>query len=92
MPELRKMGCGIVAANQYLHQLSDDLRHSVLGNAGTVISFRVGADDAITISRLMQPQFGLLDLVNLPNHHFYLRLMIDEAPSTPFSGRVLAKL
>ncbi len=91
MPELRKMGCGIIAANQYLHQLAEDVRHSVLGNAGTLVSFRVGADDAAVIARFMQPRFGPLDLVNLPNHHFYLRLMIDGAPSVPFSGRVLAQ-
>ena len=89
MPELRKMGCGIVAVNQYLYQLADEVRHSVLGNAGTLISFRVGADDAAVIARFMQPRFGVLDLINLPNHNFYLRLMIDGTPSLPFSGRTL---
>lgn len=88
MPELRKMGCGVIAANQYLYQLADDVRHAVLGNAGTLISFRIGADDAGMIARFMQPQFGPLDLINLPNHHFYLRLMIDGVPSRAFSGRL----
>ncbi|HWT32007.1 MAG TPA: type IV secretory system conjugative DNA transfer family protein [Propylenella sp.] len=89
MPELRKMGCGIAAANQYLHQLPDEVRRSVLANAGTLVSFRVGAEDAAFMALEMQPVFDALDLINLPNHHFYIRLMIDGAPSVPFSATTL---
>ena len=88
MPELRKMGVGVVAAHQYLHQLDDDVRHSVLANAGTLIAFRVGADDAALIARLMQPKFGVLDLLNLHNRSFFTRLMIDGVPSRPFSAGI----
>lgn len=88
MPELRKYGIGLTLAHQYLHQLDDDVRHSVLGNAGTLISFRVGPDDAAVIGREMQPVFETLDLLNLPNHYFYVKLMIEGAPSKPFSGRL----
>lgn len=89
MPELRKMGVGVVAAHQYLNQLEDDVRHSVLANAGTLISFRVGPEDAVVVARIMQPQFRPLDLLNLQNHNFYLRLMIAGVPSRPFSARTL---
>ena len=41
--ELRKYGVGLVLAHQYFHQLEPDVRHAVLGNAGTLISFRVGS-------------------------------------------------
>ena len=88
MPELRKYGVGLTLAHQYLHQLEDDVRHSVLGNAGTIISFRVGPEDAAVVAREMQPTFDVLDLLNLPNHHFYTKLMIDGTPSRPFSGRL----
>ena len=88
MPELRKHGVGLTLAHQYLHQLDDDVRHSVLGNAGTLIAFRLGPDDATVIMQEMQPTFDILDLLNLPNHHFYVKLMIDDAPSRPFSGRL----
>lgn len=87
MPELRKYGVGLTLAHQYLHQLDDDVRHSVLGNAGTLISFRLGPEDANVISGELVPTFDALDLLNLPNHHFYLKLMIDGAPSRPFSAR-----
>ena len=89
MPELRKHGVGLTLAHQYLHQLDDDVRHSVLGNTGTLISFRLGPEDAGVIGQEMPPVFDALDLLDLPNHHFYLKLMIDGAPSKPFSGRLL---
>jgi energy-coupling factor transporter ATP-binding protein EcfA2 len=92
MPELRKMRCSVAAANQYLHQLPDGVRRSVLANAGTLISFRVGAEDAAFMAREMQPAFDALDFINLPNHHFYVRLMIDGAPSIPFSARTIMPL
>jgi hypothetical protein len=86
LPELRKYGIGMVLANQYLHQLELDIRSAVLGNAGTLISFRVGAEDAPYLAREFQPTVSVEDLLNLPNHHIYLRLMIDGAPSRPFSA------
>jgi hypothetical protein len=89
MPELRKYGVGLTLAHQYLHQLDDDVRHSVLGNAGTVISFRVGPEDAAVMAKEMQPAFDVLDMLSLPNHHFYTKLMIDGTPSRPFSARTL---
>lgn len=86
MSELRKYGVGLVLANQYLHQLEPDIRHAVLGNAGTLISFRVGPEDASILAKEFQPTFDVEDLLNLPNYHIYLKLMIDGTPSRPFSG------
>jgi type IV secretory pathway TraG/TraD family ATPase VirD4 len=86
LPELRKMGVGLTLANQHLHQLSPDIRSAVLGNAGTLVSFRVGAEDAPYLARELQPKFGVEDLINLPNHHIYLRLLIAGVPSRPFSA------
>ena len=87
--ELRKYAIGLVLAHQYLHQLSPDVRHAVLGNAGTLISFRVGAEDAEFLAREFQPVFDVGDLIRLPNYHMYLRLMIDGEPCNPFSARSL---
>lgn len=89
MPEMRKVSLGLILAHQYLHQLDDDVRHSVLGNAGTLISFRLGSEDASVISREFQPTFEVVDVLNLPNHAFYARLMIDGTPSRPFSGQTV---
>jgi hypothetical protein len=87
--ELRKYRVGLVLAHQHLHQLEPDVRHAVLGNVGTLISFRLGAEDATMIARELAPKFKPEDLVNLPNHTIYLKLMIDGAPSLPFSAVTL---
>jgi energy-coupling factor transporter ATP-binding protein EcfA2 len=80
LPELRKYGMGLTLANQHLHQLDPAIRSAVLGNAGTLISFRVGAEDAPLLAQEFEPKIGMHDLLNLPNHAFYVKLMIDGAP------------
>lgn len=86
MSELRKYGVGLTLAHQYLHQLEPDVRHAVIGNAGTLVSFRLGAEDAVLISHELAPRFTSEDLLLLPNHNIYLKLVIDGAPSLPFSA------
>ena len=86
MSELRKYGLGLTLANQYLHQLEPDIRHAVLGNAGTLVAFRVGPEDAGLLAKEFQPIISVEDLLNLPNHHLYLKLMIDGSPSSVFSA------
>lgn len=89
MSELRKFGVGLSLIHQHLHQLDPEVRHAVLGNAGTLASFRVGAEDAPYLQREFAPEFSEYDLLNLPNFHFYLRLMIEGSPSRPFSARLM---
>jgi type IV secretory pathway TraG/TraD family ATPase VirD4 len=87
--ELRKYRVAFTVAHQYLYQLEPDVRHAVLGNAGTLISFRVGAEDASFLAREFQPHFEPIDLMQLENRHIYLKLMIDGMPSKPFSAVTL---
>ncbi|MBJ7533305.1 type IV secretion system DNA-binding domain-containing protein [Rhodomicrobium vannielii ATCC 17100] len=89
LSELRKFRVGMVLAHQYLAQLDPDIRHAVLGNAGTLISFRVGPEDATLLAREFEPTFAPHDLMKLPNHDIYLKLMIDGMPSKPFSATTL---
>jgi hypothetical protein len=86
MSELRKYGVGLVLAHQFQHQLEPEIRHSVLGNVGSVVAFRVGPEDAPLLARVFEPKFQTLDLISLPNRSIYLRLMIDGQPSAPFSA------
>jgi energy-coupling factor transporter ATP-binding protein EcfA2 len=89
MSELRKYGVGLTLANQYMHQLEPDIRHAVLGNAGTLVAFRVGPEDAVVLANEFQPTLDFEDVLNLPNRQIYLKLMIDGTPSRPFSGTTL---
>lgn len=86
LSELRKYKVGMVLANQHLLQLDPDIRNSVLGNVGTIISFRLGVSDAKYMADEFHPTFGYSDIVDLPNYHIYLNLMIDGVPSRAFSA------
>jgi type IV secretory pathway TraG/TraD family ATPase VirD4 len=88
--ELRKYRVGFTVAHQYLHQLEPDIRHAVFGNAGTIISFRVGAEDAPYIVQEFHEKYEKVDFLQLPNYRTYVKLMIDGSPSTPFSATTLA--
>ncbi len=89
---LRKYRVGFTIAHQYLQQLSPEIRHSILGNIGTVIAFRVGAEDAPYLAKEFQNEFDQVDLTQLENHRIYLKLMMDGMPSWPFSARTLQSL
>jgi len=89
LSELRKFAVGMVLAHQYLHQLHPDIRHAVLGNTGTLLSFRLGVDDASYIAREFEPYLDHLDLMNLPNYQVYVKLMVDGEPLRPFSATTL---
>lgn len=89
LSELRKYRVSLILAHQFLSQLDQQMRDAILGNVGTTICFRVGAVDAKLLEREFDPVFRARDLVNLPNHHIYLKLMIDGVVSQPFSAVTL---
>ena len=86
LSELRKYRLNMVLAHQYLGQLEPEVREAILGNVGSIISFRVGPEDARLLAKYFQPKFTDADLMILDNYSIYLRLMIDGAVSKPFSA------
>ena len=89
LSEARKYGLNLTLAHQYIEQLDEKLRAAIFGNVGTLISFRVGAGDAKYLAKEFSPVFCECDLVNLHNHHIYLKLMIDGKTSQAFSAITL---
>jgi hypothetical protein len=89
LSEARKYGLNLVLAHQYIDQLDEKIRTAIFGNIGTFISFRVGAEDAKYLAKEFLPVFNEPDLINLPNYHIYLKLMIDGVTSQPFSAITL---
>ncbi|MCJ7778868.1 MAG: type IV secretion system DNA-binding domain-containing protein [Sedimentisphaerales bacterium] len=86
LSEARKYGLNLILSHQYIEQLDEKIRAAIFGNVGTIIAFRVGAEDAKYLAREFHSVFSESDLVNLPNYHIYLKLMIDGAASRPFSA------
>src|SRR5215470_11954755 len=83
LSELRKYRTNIILSHQFQGQLEPQVRDAILGNTGTIISFRLGLTDAELLAGEFYPFFSASDLVNLPNHHIYLKLMIDGKVSQP---------
>ena len=92
LTESRKYNLNLILAHQYIEQLDEKIMAAVSGNVGTIISFRVGAEDAKYLAREFHPVFEEADLVNLPNYHIYLKLMIDGVTSKPFSAETLGPI
>jgi len=86
LSEARKYGLNLILSHQYIEQLDEKIRGAIFGNVGTIISFRVGPEDAKYLAREFYPVFEEADLVNLPNYHIYLKLLIDGTTSEPFSA------
>lgn len=93
LSEARKYRLNLIIAHQYIGQLVTDVstkvRDAVFGNAGTMIMFRVGAADAEFLEAEFTPEFMIQDMVNLPNYHIYLKLMVGGITCRPFSAATL---
>jgi len=66
--ELHKFKVGLTLAHQHVHQLEPDVRHAVLGNAGTVITFRLRAEDAVLFTKEFAHVFTADDFETLPDY------------------------
>ncbi len=89
LSEARKYRLNLILANQYVEQIDEKVRNAIFGNAGTLISFRVGAMDGEFLEKEFEPVFVANDLVNLPKYHIYLKLMIDGIAGDAFSAITL---
>lgn len=85
LSEARKYHLCLITANQYIAQLEERIREAVFGNIGTLITFRVGPADAEFLEKEFLPVFTVHDLINIDKFHAYIRLLIDNKASEPFS-------
>ena len=86
LSEARKYRLNLIMAHQYIEQIGEVVRAAVFGNIGTIVAFRVGAEDAEFLGKEFAPTFTETDLVNLTKYDMYLKLMIDGVTSNPFSA------
>lgn len=89
LSEARKYGLNLTVANQYISQMSDTVRGAVFGNVGTMISFRVSADDAPILGKQFEPQFEPNDLLQMANRNFVINMVIRGEKAPAFSARTL---
>ncbi len=85
LSEARKYRLNLIVANQFIGQLSQQIRDAVFGNIGTIVAHRMGPEDAEFMVKQFAPVFDASDLMNLPNFNAAMRLMIGGLPSQPFT-------
>jgi hypothetical protein len=89
LSEARKYGLNLTVANQYTSQMSETVRNAVFGNVGTMISFRVSADDSPILAKQFEPQFEPNDLLQMHNRNFVINMVINGEKAPAFSARTL---
>ncbi len=90
LSEARKYGLNLTVANQYVAQMTEQVRDAVFGNVGTTISFRVSADDAPILSKQFEPTFEAADLLQLNNRNFVISMIINGEKVPAFSATTLS--
>lgn len=85
LSEARKYRLCLNMAHQFLGQLPEEIQKSVFGNVGTMISFRIGPEDAEFVTKQFAPVFNEQDLINIDNYNAYVKLMINGTVSRGFN-------
>ncbi len=89
LSEARKYRLSVMLANQYMAQIPEDVQKAILGNAGTVTCFALGASDAEILHKEFAEVFSQNDLVNLSKYQIAMKMMIDGQTSRPFVANTL---
>lgn len=93
LSEARKYRLNLIVGHQYIGQLVQErntkVRDAIFGNVGTLVVFRIGAEDAEFLVKEFEPIFTEVDIVNLPKYAILLKLMINGVASDPFSAMTL---
>jgi hypothetical protein len=89
LSEARKYRLDLILAHQYIAQLVKNndtrIKDAIFGNVGTLISYRIGVEDAEVIAKQMAPVVSVYDLVNMPKYTCYAKLLIDNANPPAFN-------
>jgi len=86
LSEARKYGLNLTVANQYIAQMSVEVKDAVFGNVGSIIAFRMSADDARSMLKYFEPKFLEYDLVHMHNRHFVISMTIEGEKVPGFSA------
>ncbi len=90
LSEARKYGLNLTVAHQFIAQLNEKIRDSIFGNVGSIISFRVGPQDAEFLAKQFSSAFNENDLMNIDNFNAYAKILINGQTSKPFNIRTVA--
>jgi type IV secretory pathway TraG/TraD family ATPase VirD4 len=85
LSEARKYRLCLTIAHQFIGQLPDEIKEAVFGNVGSIVSFRVGAQDAEFLVKQFEPVFDQNDLINIDNYNAYVKMLINGQTAPAFN-------
>lgn len=85
LSEARKYRLNLTVAHQFVAQLPENIRSAVFGNVGSILSFRVGAEDAGALIKQFEPDLSEEDLINVDNFNMYAKLLVGGQTTSPFN-------
>jgi len=93
LSEARKYALNLIIAHQYIGQLSknnnNEIKDAVFGNVGTMVAFKIGTEDAEFLVKEFSPVFNTYDLINIDKGTAYIKLLVDNSPTRPFSMKTI---
>lgn len=97
LSEARKYHLALIMAHQFIAQIGGNqskdgkpsIKDAVFGNAGTIMSFKVGADDAEYLEKEYAPLLSQQDIIGIANFTTYCKLNIDNATTRPFDLKTI---
>jgi hypothetical protein len=85
LSEARKYKLSLNVAHQFIAQLDEGIRDAVFGNVGSIVSFRISAEDAEYLEKQFTPVFSVNDLMNINNLNACVKLLLNGRPAKPFN-------
>ena len=98
LSEARKYRLALIMAHQFIAQIGGSgakkwdkpsIKDAVFGNAGTIMSFKVGAEDAEYLEKEYAPMLSQQDIIGIANFTTYCKLNIDNATTRPFDLKTI---
>jgi hypothetical protein len=100
LSEARKYRLALIMAHQFIAQIGwsgdkhgkgwkPSIKDAVFGNAGTIMSFKVGAEDAEYLEKEYAPLLSQQDIIGIANFTTYAKLNIDNATTRPFDLKTI---
>jgi type IV secretory pathway TraG/TraD family ATPase VirD4 len=87
LSEARKYKLSLCVAHQFIAQLQPNIKDAVFGNVGTIVSYRVSAEDAKFLETQFAPRFNQKDIMNIENYNYYIKMLNNGVPVEPFNVR-----
>ncbi len=92
LSEARKYRLNLIVANQFIGQIEEEVKDAIFGNVGTLVTYRVGVQDATYLAHEFAPTFTEGDLINIERFHTYVKTIVNNEPVPPFSMDVTRDL